>query len=122
VNIDEAKEVLGNIVAQFTFLPPPEYRLRQVEAMFYLITSMLKMLNKYKLYENELKNIRNDYRKAVEAYDLESGGWKDTQKICMDLETSLMTIALREELIKLNAKNFIYGEHSPIEEDGDNVR
>lgn len=123
VDIQEAKETLGNIIATFTFFPSPEHRIRHVEAMMSMITAMLHATGRFKYYESKLRNIRDRYRKAVNVYDIDDG-WRDTQTICADLEAELTTIAFAENLVKLNADLFMIGKPSTetVDEDGTVIR
>lgn len=113
VNIDELRETLGAVIAQYSFLPAPEYRFRQIELMIGLITAMLRAKGRFKIHQKEIEQSDKYYRNALEVYDIESGGWKDAQNMCHKAEVILMVIATSEQLMKLDPQSFVYKPTKP---------
>jgi len=113
-DIGELQDTLGVIIASYTYLFDPWARIEEVNHMITFEGAILQGLGKYNVkargtdltYRQLFKMFRTRWQKAVDAYEQENGGWKDSLRIISELRDSLMRIAVQEGLITLSSDMF----------------
>jgi hypothetical protein len=113
-DIGELQDTLGVIIASYTYLFDPWARVEEVNHMITYEGAILQGLGKFNnmspdgvnTYRQLFTAFRVKWQKAVESYEQEHGGWKDSIKIVSELRDNLLRIAVNEGLITLSSDMF----------------
>jgi len=113
-DIGELQDTLGVIIASYTYLFDPWARVEEVNHMITYEGAILQGLGKF---DNMSPDGKNTYRQvfsvfrlkwsnAVEQFEQDHGGWKDSLKVIAKLRDDLLRIAVTEGLITLSSDMF----------------
>jgi hypothetical protein len=113
-DIGELQDTLGVIIASYTYLFDPWARVEEVNHMITYEGAILQGLGRFNnvsadgrtTYRDLFTFFRSRWQDAVEAYEQEHGGWKDSLKIISGLRDHLLRIAVTEGLITLSSDMF----------------
>ena len=113
-DIGELQDTLGVIIASYTYLFDPWARVEEVNHMITYEGAILQGLGKFDNISADGKNtyrqlflhFRKRWQTAVENYEQDHGGWKDSIKIVSELRDQLLRIAVNEGLITLSSDMF----------------
>ena len=113
-DIGELQDTLGVIIASYTYLFDPWARVEEVNHMITYEGAILQGLGKFdklspdgaNTYRNLFIHFRKQWHKAVEAFEQDHGGWKDSLRIVSELRDMLLRIAVSEGLITLSSDMF----------------
>jgi hypothetical protein len=113
-DIGELQDTLGVIIASYTYLFDPWARVEEVNHMITYEGAILQGLGKFNnisadgktRYRDLFTYFRSRWQVAVEQFEQDHGGWKDSIKIVSELRDSLLRIAVTEGLITLSSDMF----------------
>lgn len=105
-DLNELREVLGTILASYTYMLDSYARVEEVNLMISFEWAMLKKMGKAADYRASFKKYRQRWKTAIDQYNT-TGGWKDAVQECADLKDSLLSIAVAENLITLSKDAFV---------------
>jgi hypothetical protein len=113
-DIGELQDTLGVIIASYAYIFEPWSRVEEVNHMITFESAILEGLGRFNVdldgkgttYKKIFAGFRHQWKQAVEKYEPEHGGWKDSSKIASELRDSLMRIAVKEGLITLSSEMF----------------
>lgn len=116
-DIGELQDTLGVIIASYTYLFDPWARVEEVNHMITYEGAILQGLGKFNkkisldskteiTYRELFAHFRKRWQKAVEMFEQDHGGWKDSLKIISELRDHLLRIAVNEGLITLSSDMF----------------
>jgi len=113
-DIGELQDTLGVIIASYTYLFDPWARVEEVNHMITYEGAILQGLGKFNnvsmdgrtTYRELFAHFRTRWQKAVELFEQDHGGWKDSLKIISELRDNLLRIAVSEGLITLSSDMF----------------
>jgi hypothetical protein len=113
-DIGELQDTLGVIIASYTYLFDPWARIEEVNHMITYEGSILQGLGKFdnmsadkkNTYRQVFKVFRDRWLDAMERFEQDHGGWKDSLKIIAPLRDDLLRIAVTEGLITLSSDLF----------------
>lgn len=113
-DIGELQDTLGVIIASYTYLFDPWARVEEVNHMITYEGAILQGLGKFNnvsmdgrtTYRDLFTHFRTRWQKAVELFEQDHGGWKDSLKIISELRDNLLRIAVSEGLITLSSDMF----------------
>jgi len=105
-DLNELREVLGTILASYTYMLDSYARVEEVNLMISFEWAMLRQMGLGNKYRDDFKNYRQRWKKAIDNYN-STGGWKDSVQDCSDLKDSLLAIAVSENLITLSKDAFV---------------
>lgn len=113
-DIGELQDTLGVIIASYAYIFDPWARVEEVNHMITFESAILEGLGRYNVkldsngttYKHLFEGFRRKWKDAVEKYEMDHGGWKDSIKIVGELRDSLMRIAVKEGLITLSSDMF----------------
>jgi hypothetical protein len=113
-DIGELQDTLGVIIASYTYLFDPWARVEEVNHMITYEGAILQGLGKFNqvsmdgktTYRDLFTHFRSRWQKAVELFEQDHGGWKDSLKIISELRDNLLRIAVSEGLITLSSDMF----------------
>jgi|WetSurMetagenome_2_1015567.scaffolds.fasta_scaffold42035_6 hypothetical protein len=113
-DIGELQDTLGVIIASYTYLFDPWARVEEVNHMITYEGAILQGLGKFNnisadgktRYRDLFTFFRARWQVAVEQFEQDHGGWKDSIKIVSELRDSLLRIAVTEGLITLSSDMF----------------
>jgi hypothetical protein len=113
-DIGELQDTLGVIIASYTYLFDPWARVEEVNHMITYEGAILQGLGKFNnisgdgktTYRELFKHFRKKWHIAVETFEQDHGGWKDSLRIVSELRDSLLRIAVTEGLITLSSDMF----------------
>lgn len=113
-DIGELQDTLGVIIASYTYLFDPWARVEEVNHMITYEGAILQGLGKFdnkspdgsNTYRRVFKVFRRRWEYAVEKFEQDHGGWKDSIKIISELRDDLLRIAVSEGLITLSSDMF----------------
>lgn len=115
----ELKEMLGTYVGRFSYLTAPTDLLRETDRLISFTWAMLvnKDPDNENEYIHEYEKFRKRWEDALEGYEELGGGWKDSWKICSDINDDLLVIMLREGLVTLKKDMFNVSRAFPDRDD-----
>ena len=113
-DIGELQDTLGVIIASYTYLFDPWARVEEVNHMITYEGAILQGLGRFdkrspdgkNTYRQVFKHYRSRWQHAVEVFEQDHGGWKDSIKIISELRDDLLRIAVTEGLITLTSDMF----------------
>lgn len=113
-DIGELQDTLGVIIASYTYLFDPWARVEEVNHMITYEGAILQGQGKFNnvspdqktTYRDLFTHFRKQWQKAVECFEQDHGGWKDSIKIVSELRDHLLRIAVTEGLITLSSDMF----------------
>jgi hypothetical protein len=113
-DIGELQDTLGVIIASYTYLFDPWARVEEVNHMITYEGAILQGLGKFNrvsgdgktTYRDLFSHFRKKWQTAVELFEQDHGGWKDSLKIISELRDHLLRIAVTEGLITLSSDMF----------------
>lgn len=113
-DIGELQDTLGVIIASYTYIFDPWARVEEVNHMITYEGAILQGLGKFdnmsadgkSTYRQVFTHFRNKWKTAVEKFEQDHGGWKDSLQIVAELRDSLLRIAVNEGLITLSSDMF----------------
>lgn len=113
-DIGELQDTLGVIIASYMYLFDPWARVEEVNHMITYEGAILQGLGKFNnvsadgktRYRDLFTFFRARWQVAVEQFEQDHGGWKDSIKIVSELRDSLLRIAVTEGLITLSSDMF----------------
>lgn len=113
-DIGELQDTLGVIIASYTYLFDPWARVEEVNHMITYEGAILQGLGRFNdmspdgknTYRALFKHFRKEWTDAVELFEQDHGGWKDSLKIISKLRDNLLRIAVHEGLITLSSDMF----------------
>lgn len=113
-DIGELQDTLGVIIASYTYLFDPWARVEEVNHMITYEGAILQGQGKFdnmspdnkNSYRTIFKVFRIKWSRAVELFEQDHGGWKDSLKIIAKLRDDLLRIAVNEGLITLSSDMF----------------
>jgi hypothetical protein len=113
-DIGELQDTLGVIIASYTYLFDPWARVEEVNHMITYEGAILQGLGRFNKTSNDGKttyrdlftHFRKKWQTAVELFEQDHGGWKDSIKIVSELRDQLLRIAVTEGLITLSSDMF----------------
>lgn len=113
-DIGELQDTLGVIIASYTYLFDPWARVEEVNHMITYEGAILQGLGRFNKLSGDGKTtyrelfayFRKRWQVAVEKFEQDHGGWKDSLKIISELRDNLLRIAVSEGLITLSSDMF----------------
>jgi hypothetical protein len=113
-DIGELQDTLGVIIASYTYLFDPWARVEEVNHMITYEGAILQGLGRFNsisgdgktTYRDLFFHFRKKWQVAVEGFEQDHGGWKDSIKIVSELRDHLLRIAVTEGLITLSSDMF----------------
>jgi hypothetical protein len=113
-DIGELQDTLGVIIASYTYLFDPWARVEEVNHMITYEGAILQGLGRFNkisadgrtTYRDLFTHFRTKWQTAVELFEQDHGGWKDSIKIVSELRDHLLRIAVTEGLITLSSDMF----------------
>lgn len=113
-DIGELQDTLGVIIASYTYLFDPWARVEEVNHMITYEGAILQGLGRFDnlspdgkyTYRQVFTVFRIKWSNAVEQFEQDHGGWKDSLKIIAKLRDDLLRIAVTEGLITLSSDMF----------------
>lgn len=113
-DIGELQDTLGVIIASYTYIFTPWARVEEVNHMITFESAILEGLGKWHkkpigspfTYKQIFRVFRHRWENAVEQFEEDHGGWKDSLKIIGPLRDDLLRIAVSEGLITLSSDMF----------------
>ena len=114
IDIGELQDTLGVIIASYTYIFTPWARIEEVNHMITFEGAILEGLGKWRrrpagnpyTYKEIFASFRTRWSEAVEKFEEDHGGWKDSLKIIGPLRDDLLRIAVNEGLITLSSDMF----------------
>lgn len=114
VNIEDMKESLAQIVASYTYIADNLGYLKETDVVMRFTLSMLDAQNKLDIpldkkgttYRKLFKQLRRKWAAALKLWSAKSGEWRESWVACTDVLDTVLRIATKEGLLKMNASMY----------------